>query len=212
MKLNKYWEHHIDKGHKHIASYMSDFKINEHIKRLQRHIKNIEFNKINTILDWGCGGGILSKYLSQFGDVMILDISEESLKECIKYVDFKPTQSILFPNNPDDFNIPNIKIDLINCIAVIHHFPSIDYWNKISAIWNKINPIYIMVQIKIAKEISKEQGTKYFENNNYINGLCLTKNDFLSKFPNYKCEYYKEEKSLNNETMLAWIVLKNTNG
>lgn len=68
-----------------------------------------------TILDAGCGTGLLAKRLEQFGDVSGIDTSPEALKFSAQRgvnVDRASITKIPFPDN---------SFDLITCIDVLYH-------------------------------------------------------------------------------------------
>ena len=109
---------------------------------------------IKSSLDWGCGGGLLTKELSSFSQTSVLDISEDSLKECEVYA--RPYYKQLISNNLEEFVWDGLPVDLILCHALVWHFPTLDYFKQIVNIWKKINPKYIAFNIKTIGEGIKE--------------------------------------------------------
>src|SRR5690606_4474087 len=79
------------------------------------------------VIDWGCGGGLLASELLKYFSTIAVDISQNSLNECKKYTSNKCKQYILV----DDFNVNINNVYLLHSSAVIHHFPSIDYFNDV---------------------------------------------------------------------------------
>lgn len=199
--LKIFWENKVPKGHKHFMNDMSNDKINNLKKRVKENfLDNINFTNINTVYDWGCGGGIHTKTLSELSKVTPLDISEESLKECYKNTGI---EGILLT---DKIKLP--KVDMIFCADVVHHFPSLSYLNNILDKWLEINPIYICVQFKISKE--NIESNDYFNKNNYINGIHLKENyiyDFLKK--EYEKINFTTQKSKNGDMTHGFLILKN---
>lgn len=197
--LSNFWEKDVIKSDKHFVDQLTDEKIQRMTTRVNKYfLEKLDFTKIKTTLDWGCGGGLFAKMLSEKSEVILADISNESLKHAKEYIG-KDLQSILIPNKIDDFEYKNQNIDLLFCHTVIHHFPTKEYWNKVFNIWTtKIRPKYFALQIKIGDE-TKEKNN-YFDDYNYLNALYLKEDEFVEKFlskgyiatsKEYKINYYK---------------------
>lgn len=80
------------------------------------------------IIDVGCGTGSISYYLSQYGKVVGIDFSEESIKQAKK--NLPVNNNITFHNlditkNHLLFN-ESKKPKYIFCIGVLHHIPEVD--------------------------------------------------------------------------------------
>ena len=111
----------------HLNSKISRSVINKNnityieiIRELEEILPN---NKIN-ILDYGCGVGSLSLYLSSLGhNVIGTDISEKSINIANKSKVYfnKKIQKVKFLTLKDFFKLKNIKFDFILCIEVIEH-------------------------------------------------------------------------------------------
>jgi len=181
-KLTEFWDKKVIKSDKHFVETLSEEKINRMKSRVDEFIfSHLDFSKIRTVLDWGCGGGLFAKILSDKADVILADISQESLFKAQSYIDKENLKSILIPENLDELNIPTENIDLLFSHTVIHHFPSYEYWLKVFDIWtNKIKPNCFGLQIKIENETT-EKGD-YFNENNYLNALYLNENEFVLMF------------------------------
>lgn len=199
-KLTDFWENQVVKSDKHFVETLSEEKIKRMKDRVEEFIFSyLDFTKINTTIDWGCGGGLFADILSNKSDVILADISYESIQKAKSYIG-KELQSILIPENPVNMQIPETKIDLLFSHTVIHHFPSYDYWLKVFDIWTKvIQPTYFGLQIKIEDETS-ERGN-YFDEKNYLNALYLNEGEFVNMFENagykllnagYKINTYKD--------------------
>jgi len=204
-KLNNFWENSVPKGHKHFIDFMDSDKI----KRLNTRVKNNLIGKLNTSeiktsYDWGCGGGLHSKTLKEFSNVTPLDISQESLDKCESYMGVKGK---LIPNDLEGFTLE--KVDLLFCVDVIHHFPSLDYFNSVCEVWNDISPNYLCLQFKVENDV--KDNTDYFDKSNYIHSLFLTKNYIMDKFNKYNQISYSEEPSKLGNITHGFLILKINN-
>ena len=201
LKLKKHWEHNVTKSHKHFIDKMNQSTIN----RIKRRVKSYFFDKldlseINSAYDWGVGGGIHTKTMSNFCDVTPLDISTESLNVCKEYTGI---DGILI-NTLSELNLP--KVDLIFSVDVIHHFPNINYLNKVLDVWNSISPKYICAQFKVSD--TNIDNSDYFTANNYVDGIFLNKTYILDYLTNYEMYSYDEEPSESNRITHGFIILK----
>ena len=184
-KLIKHWSNIIPKGWKHFSDYMSEEKINFTIDRVTECLFNfINFDEVSVAIDWGCGGGILSKELIKYCDVALIDISQESLDEAESYIknNIVHRQTI---EDTDNFTYNGPKVDLIFSNAVIHHFPSYGYFAKVRDIWISLSPKFIAVQIK--QDDKMKENEAYFDENNFLDGLILNANEFANEFKGYEC-------------------------
>jgi 2-polyprenyl-3-methyl-5-hydroxy-6-metoxy-1,4-benzoquinol methylase len=180
--LTKFWKT-VPEGWRHFTvgdvSLTKD-KRNRIINRVNKNlISKLDFSEINTTLDWGCGGGLLSKELSKNTDIGLIDISEGSIKNAKEYLgDIKTFYDKVIPNDLTNFKYDGDKVDLIFSNEVIQHFPSIRYFKSVINCWKSISPKYIAIQIKLNKE-TKE--CKNYEKD-YLNGLMFKESDFIEYF------------------------------
>jgi 2-polyprenyl-3-methyl-5-hydroxy-6-metoxy-1,4-benzoquinol methylase len=182
---NKFWNDKVPAKWRHVVNSMSSSKKERILTRVSNHIlKKLENLDIKTCIDWGCGGGLITKVLLERYTVNIVDISKNSITSCIKYCNNKIENYYLFDDSMQ-IEITD-KIDLIFSNEVIQHFPSIEYLNGVLDIWCiKIKPKYIAVQIKL-HENTQDNTKGYYENNNYLNGLLINKKDFTKYFRDRK--------------------------
>ena len=180
--LTEFWENNVVKSDKHFVETLSEEKIERMTQRVDEFIlSNLDFSKIETVLDWGCGGGLFAKILSKKTNIILADISTESLKKAQSYLEDNYIKSIQIPENLNNFNPLEQKIDLIFSHTVIHHFPSYEYWCKVFDIWTKkIKPEYFGLQIKIGNKTTVR--SDYFKDENYLNALYLEETEFVNKF------------------------------
>lgn len=181
---NEFWDN-IPKGHKHFVGSMGKEKLKRLANRFRRHtIRQLDNIPIIKTLDWGCGGGHLAKIISNFSEVILLDISEDSLQEALRYLAPLKPQTILFNNTTKI----EFKPDLLVCYDVIHHFSSYEYWLRITKIWAKTGPKFIAMHAKIGTET---RATDSYAD--YIDALILSQDDFLDPFEDYRIRYWAEE-------------------
>ena len=180
--LKEFWEkvptkwRHFTTGKNTLTQEKSKRIIDRVTKNLFNHIN---FSEVNNALDWGCGGGLLSKELSKKCLIHMVDISPNSLKNAKTFLgDSVYGESILLPNKLEEFKYDGEKIDLIFSNEVIQHFPTLSYFENVLTVWKEINPTYIAVQIKLDK---KTKQTKNYENN-FLNGLRFNEKDFINYF------------------------------
>jgi len=181
-KLSNFWENKVVKSDKHFVETLPQEKIDRMKNRVDEFIlSKLDFAKIKTAIDWGCGGGLFAKIISEKTNVILADISKESLEKAEKYINKKNINKILIPDNLDTLTIPNQEIDFVFSHTVIHHFPSLEYWHQIFDIWTKkIKPKYFGLQIKIGDNTSERDD--YYKDKNYLNALYLNENEFVTMF------------------------------
>ncbi len=180
--LSDFWENTVVKSDKHFVETLSQEKINRMTSRVNEFIfSKLDFSNINTVIDWGCGGGLFAKILSEKANVILADISTESLNKAEEYLKPKSAEKLHIPDNLDNIKLPEKQVDLLFSHTVIHHFPSLEYWHNIFDIWtNKIRPKYFGLQIKIGNKTSER--ANYFTGKNYLNALYLNENEFVTMF------------------------------
>lgn len=201
LRLKNHWESIVPKNHKHFIHKMDESTIN----RIKYRVKSYFFDKLNlneikSAYDWGAGGGIHTKTLSEFCNVIPLDISNESLNVCKEYTGIN---GILI-NELSELNLS--KVDLIFSADVIHHFPSINYLNKVLDVWNSVLPKYICAQFKVST--TNIASSDYFTASNYVDGIFLTKTYIEDYLNNYEVYSYHEIPSASNRINHGFLILK----
>lgn len=206
MKLNlkKHWESQ-NTTDRHIVTLNANKKWhNRLLNNLDNYTLNyIDKSKVKNVLDWGCGGGLLSKQLKKDFHVSSIDISEDSLNNCIKYA--SPDYHQLVPIDIDTFKWEGENIDFIHCHALVWHFPTLEYFQKILDIWDKLSPNYIAFNTKPIKDDYRE-----VENysRDFLSALRLN-DDFvvnLLKEKNYKV--INQEKVNTGKTVQTYFVFE----
>ena len=209
-KLAKFWENEVPAAWRHSLSKMSDKKKQRIIKRVNDHLlKRLNFEEIHDILDWGCGGGLLTQELLKRGKVSIVDISIKSLTETSKRCPTLTYSQIAPINNIEHYDYQGKTPDLLFSNEVIQHFPSLDYFKNIRDLWTrKISPTYFALQIKIDDKTHESQN--YYTGKNYLNGLRFRVKDFQQYFEEegYKLKSFEKCNSPNGNVELGYFIFK----
>jgi len=206
-KLKEFWTNNISKNWCHFHDDMPEGKTQKTIRLFREHlIEQLKSEFSLNALDWGCGGGVLAKEISQNNKVILLDISKRSLLEAERYSGIK-TNSILLSEPIDSFKIFLNNIDLIYCYSVIQHFPSYNYWKKVSKLWIEISPKYIAGRTKFSDRVI-ETGDYYKSSKNFLNALILSKEDLLKTFPQYNLKYWYEENNKKHPYNDGFFILE----
>ena len=109
-------------------------------------------------------------------------------------------------NDISEFIYKGPKVDLIFSHAVIHHFPTLLYFEKVLELWKIINPEYIAVQVKLS---NKTKEAKKYEKQ-FLNGLFLDERDLLSYFNKigYNVVSSDYNVTLNKKIKLGYYVFR----
>lgn len=193
--LIDFWDRGVGKNAKHFIESMDPKKIEKMKNRVQKHLfNNLDFSQINTTIDWGCGGGLFAKELSRWSDIVLIDISQESLDKAKDNVKNVVSSQLVGELESFEYNGP---CDLLFCHTVIHHFPSYDYLLKVLDVWQKIEPKFIAVHIKIGDKNKWFADKEYFKGKNCLSGLYLNDKQFVAELAKrgYKLNYQGIEKN-----------------
>ena len=172
IDLNNHWEG-VDIGNRHIIKGMNKTFKDRHLNNFKKYyLDYIDITEITSSLDWGCGGGLLSKELKNFSkNVYVVDVSTHSLKMCDEYA--SPSETFLLKNSPLDIELPNVDLVLAN--AIVWHFPTLDYFKEVINKWVELNPKYIIFNTK-RKDQTIE--TKNYSKD-FLNALYLKDSDVI---------------------------------
>jgi len=169
-----------NQGWRHIIGKMSREKQERIIYRVDNNLlSNPLYENVKSVLDWGCGGGLLSKVLLDKGlDVYVVDLVEHSIKSALNYsVDISYSQ--LIDEDIEKFKYLGPKPDVIFSHAVIQHFPNYDYFTKVLKIWTEdIKPNYISIHVKLGEETKSAENYK----KEFLNGLIFNEDDLIKDF------------------------------
>jgi len=121
-----------NKGWRHIIKNMDQSKKQRIIKRVNKNLLNNPlYDEVKTVLDWGCGGGLISKVLLEKGyDVYVVDLIQDSLDSALKYAS-GISYNQLIDEDETKIKYSGPKPDVIFCNEVIQHFPSYEYFKNI---------------------------------------------------------------------------------
>lgn len=192
LNLNSHWDN-VDFGNRHITTSLTHEKRDRHIDNFNNlYIKHLDTSKVNSSLDWGCGGGLLSKELKKISNkVYCVDVSKHSIHSCKEYAN--PTETFLLEDNITDIALP--QVDLILANAIVWHFPTYEYFKNVVDKWVTLNPKYIAFNSK--------KSDKTTETNNYkkefLNALFLKDKDVIELFKSKN--YLLKSKVVPNNTV-----------
>lgn len=117
-----------------------DFVRDKILELLQGYVKKRDLKRMS-VIDYGCGGGAISRILCKLFNVVYgVDISSISLKEAEKQMKAYSFDNFI----PLEVNIDNpimvMKVDFVVSFAVFQHFPSKEYMEKVvSSISSSLN-------------------------------------------------------------------------
>lgn len=189
--LAQRWEK-VSSDHRHLSRRDAVVK-NE---RLINEALNATGQKdYSTIVDWGPGGGFISKCLSP-QTVHYYDIvaSHEPL---LRELNSPAIPNINFHLVPDDLSTLKGSVtdpDLLIAYSVIYHMPGLEYVNKVVDFWNtEMRPKTIAIRNMFSEGASWERPTgEYYNSTNYIRGNLYNLQDFVKAFTNYELVYKQE--------------------
>ena len=204
MELADFWEKKVGKGHKHFVDTIPPEKKANLIRRFREHLLHFLIRpNVKSVVDWGCGGGLLANILADYFELTIADIAEESIRECIRYVNPHRIRHIIVVPSDIDSLVFDIKCSAIHCSDVVHHFPSRAYWYKVVQKWMSLEPKLIAMNAKLGED---KDSANYFEGQNYIEGLVMDKETVIKSFPAYELIKFNSEKALNSAATFGFFV------
>ena len=178
--LQEFWDFHVRKSDKHFSDHLDVGWRGLILKSGRKLMSLMDGLDIKTVIDWGCGGGIISQELCNKYAVVLLDISLDSILEAEKKCD--ALGSIVYPQEYSLF--AKQKVDCIFSHAVIHHFPSIEYFKNILFEWKQLRPKYLALQIK-STDGDTWSDKEYYNFRGYLNGLVLNRDHFVELLNEY---------------------------
>lgn len=159
-----------------------------------------------TIVDLGCGGGLLGLYLNnnyKINKYIGLDISDRS-------IDFAKKNLSQFGNvelkliDPDNIKIDHV--DILCCFSVIQHMPDLNYFNYFLSKINesKIEKLYL--QIKYSPSLQFRD--KPYKTTVDIGNACFCNDlDINIRLKNYKLTKISEHNKIGDYVYLTYRVI-----
>ena len=188
-ELANFWNQQVPDKFKHYIGsdfdQKKDIYVNQVSKELLSNIPLNSFSKNDVIIDWGVGGGLFSNILSNYGQLIGLDIAQTSLdkaKSHLQQNDRAYHQAILINELSSLHDLLTLNVKLIFSVSVIQHFVSIKYWEEIVSLWNIISPEYLAIQTRHGKTNEDHPETYFDSEKNYILGLKLTTDEVVNSF------------------------------
>lgn len=163
------------------------------------------------VIDYGCGGAILGKYLLENCKIkkyIGYDLAEKSIKKANERLKEFDNKEIRFVET-HDVDFAKDKPDIICCLACIIHFPNQNYLDRYLQRFNESGAEYLILEIR-----NKDIGTKFQENvyGNFekIIHACITEPKYLQeKLTNY--EMYKNTDNKTSPTNCQILYFKRLN-
>ena len=189
--LAQRWEK-VSSDHRHLTRRDAVVK-NERL--INEALDTIGREEYPTIVDWGPGGGFISKCLSP-QTVHYYDIvaSHEPL---LRELNSSTIPNINFHLVPDDLSDLKGSVtdpDLLIAYSVIYHMPGLEYVNKVVDFWNtEMRPKTIAIRNMFSEGASWERPAgEYYNSTNYIRGNLYNLQDFVNALTNYELVYKQE--------------------
>ena len=157
------------------------------IARFEKYLNEIDFDN-KTIIDYGCGGGYLGRYL--FGNYNInryiaFDISERSVLRTEENLQRYINKEVIIIEEDHDIRFVNYNPDVFCCFACIIHFPTQLYLDIFLENVNKCEAEYLILEIRDMHRGTafKEIPYKTFKDGNRA---CITESCYLTdRLTNY---------------------------
>lgn len=154
----------------------------------------INIKDIGNVLDWGPGGGWLSRAIGA-KNVNFVDIVpgydaliSEAQKDYIENMKFHTLLGHEMPKITE-------KIDTVILYSVLYHMPSLEYVKRVIEYITSLEPKIILIRSVFTNGNSWERSDKY-DSISYIRGNIYNKNDFLSLFKGYKQSLVRIDKKI----------------
>ena len=173
-------------------------------------INSIPFNKNSTVLDFGCGVGRLSKFISQKVDHVVgVDISGKMIEVANLINSGSNISYFNIPNGPSNL-IGNYKFNTIFSYWVIQHISNTrlsEILKEFSALLTADGRIYICEQISTNKLVTENIHIQRTEED-YIqlfnqNGFEIVSKKIIFRMPSYGLNLFKKIGSTH--PFILWI-------
>lgn len=182
MNTKEVWEN--IEGWRHLNEQSPN--VQKNIDYLKGSLEFLEDEK--TLVDWGPGGGYLSKFLQQEVGFKTLD-----------FVDISDDRFDFIKNNTENFDIVrghvygnsillNSDPDVLLAYSVIYHMPSINYVCDVLSYWNDVlKPKKILIRNMFSDlENWERRSDLYHKGHNFLRGNLITKDFMMDNLKGYK--------------------------
>lgn len=178
MNIKEVWEG-VGAGQRH-WNRCPAVKKNEEL--IDRCLEKIDIDTEGSIVDWGCGGGYLSRRVG-CKKVHFVDIVTEHLEGLgDKNADYFDEIEVHDVSDNIQLDLSG-EIEVLIAFSILYHMPSLNYVRGVVEEWERIQPKYILIRSLFMEGPSWESPYAiYF---NYLRGNLFNKNEFLSMFPSY---------------------------
>jgi SAM-dependent methyltransferase len=145
QRIKKFWEGTNERNAHLGLSGEEDYLL----KRAEELVGKRVRVQNKTVIDFGCGGGYMGKYVLSHGAKKYIgfDIAERSVKRAKQNTaEFADRAQFILHNHTWDF--PSLKPDIIVCLAVIIHFPSKTYLDNFLSSVNTSGAKNLVLEIR----------------------------------------------------------------
>jgi SAM-dependent methyltransferase len=209
-RIQHYWETTETRN----AHFGIDGERQELSDRFKSIFKDIEV-KDKTVIDFGCGGGLLGVYLEKrdIKKYIAYDVSIRSIEQAKK--NLKEYSNIEFNHlEKHIWDFAEKKPDILCAIAVMIHFPSAEYLDNFLSSANTSGAKRLILEIRDMGMGVRFQDVPYTDHGSVIWSCVCTKEYLSERLPGYKLVKYtdptnKEESPTNCQ--LLWYE-KNDSG
>ena len=181
--LKNFWESCNDNfAHLDIERLSTEKSINDYFNNI---IDSLSI-KDKTVIDYGVGGGVFAKKLleSNIKQYVGYDIAERQIKIAKRTLkEFENKEFHLVDNLPI-----LCKADVFISLAVIQHFPDLEYYNAFMGLLNKSKIPVLYLQIRQANKLTFNNA-EYTSNKNVRFSCYTNETDLKNKLSNYEVTY-----------------------
>lgn len=139
------WWDKVEPTYAHIGRPSSKY-----VNEFERCLLNASLTDIETIVDYGCGGGNLGHYLFEKKEIAYyigMDLSKRSIDAAKRRFDNFKSDFILI--GTEDFQFPDA--DAFMCFHVIQHFMNLDYTDRFFDSLNETKYKFLFLQFRKAE-------------------------------------------------------------
>jgi len=208
QNMEKFWDDANDNfSHRKLEGYHGSEQTVFEFRR-KEFMDKIDWNE-KSVLDYGCGGGFMGKQLLEetgISSYIGVDISQKSIDSAIgrlEEYDHPKIWLIKMDHSIGDslkkLVAVHVFLDLqiFICLAVIHHFPSAEYFNDFFSALRMIKPETVLLSIR-------HDTTTHFNPENPRLSCYTNIKDILMLLPEYKIGY---EGEIDKTSLMQYFTL-----